>query len=485
MPRSPVYLMLGLLAAAAPLAAAGDRSEARSTAIRAVEAREKTLRAINRDLWNWAEIGLQEVRSSARLAAELESAGFRVKRGVSGMPTSFVAEYGSGRPVIALLAEYDALPELSQDTTGERRPLQPGGNGHGCGHCAFGTAVVGGALSAREAMERHRIPGTLRVYGTPAEETVIGKVYMVLDGQFDDVDTVLHWHPGARNKVNFGSTKAMISAKFAFTGTAAHAAGSPDKGRSALDGVELMNIGVNYMREHVKETARLHYVITNGGGQPNVVPPSAEVWYYIRANNHEDAVMQFDWIRDIAEAAAKMSRTRVAVRVDTDCHEIIPNEPLSKMLQRNLEKVGPPRFSEADRSLATAIQQSLKDLPGFKETEPLHTKIEKLPSKPTDPEGGSTDVGDVSWKVPTGGFSAACFALGSPGHSWQNVAAVGSPIGEEGMLTAARVLALSALDLLTDEELRRAAREDWERRMKDKPYVTRIPKGQKAPASIR
>src|SRR5262249_54410038 len=244
--------------------------------------------AVNQDIWTYAEVGLQEHRSAARLTGVLKKAGFRVKEGVSGMPTAFVAEYGSGKPVIGILAEYDALPELSQEVAGVRKAVPGQDAGHGCGHCALGTAAVGAGLAVKAVYDKHGLKGTLRVYGTPAEETVIGKVYMTLDGQFADLDACLHWHPGSRNRITYSSSKAVISAKFTFFGLPAHASGSPEKGRSALDGVELMNVGVNYMREHIKQTSRIHYVVTNGGGQPNVVPATAQVWYYVRANTHED-----------------------------------------------------------------------------------------------------------------------------------------------------------------------------------------------------
>lgn len=459
--------------------------EVRQGMLRHLDRIQPELVAMNQDIWSFAEVGLEERRSSARLSDALEKAGFRVKRGVSGMPTAFVAEYGTGRPIVGLLAEYDALPELSQEAVGERKPAAGRANGHGCGHSAFGTAVVGAALAVRDAYERNGLTGTVRVYGTPAEETLIGKVYLALDGQFKDLDACLHWHPGTKNRVNYGSSKALISAKFTFSGLPAHASGSPHQGRSALDGVELMNAGVNYMREHVKETSRTHYVITNGGGQPNVVPGTAQVWYFIRANSHEDAEFNFDWIRDIAAAAAKMSRTKVAVQIDTDCHEIIPNLPLSRLLQANLERVGGPKFSEEDRALARRLQAELRGQPGFDEKVPLHESVEKLADQPEAPMGGSTDVGDVSWEVPTAGFSAACFAAGSPGHSWQNVAAVGSPIGHKGMLVAAKVLALTTADLLRNPSALKDARADFQKQMKDRKYTTRIPKGQKAPAAIR
>jgi aminobenzoyl-glutamate utilization protein B len=442
--------------------------------------------AINQDIWTFAELGLQEHRSAARLAGVLKKAGFRVKEGISDMPTAFVAEYGSGRPIIGILAEYDALPELSQQAGDPTRKALAGQNaGHGCGHCALGTAAVGAALAVKEAIDKYHLKGTIRLYGTPAEETVIGKVYMTLDGQFADLDACLHWHPGTKNRVSYMSSKALISAKFTFTGLPAHASASPEKGRSALDGVELMNVGANYMREHIKETSRIHYVITNGGAQPNVVPATAQVWYFVRANTHEDVERNFDWLRDIADGAAKMSRTKVAVHIDTDCHEIIPNLPLSRLIQRNLEHVGTPKFDDADRELARRLQEPLRAEFALKERKPLNDTLEPLPKQPYPADGGSTDVGDISWYVPTSGLDTVCFAAGSPGHSWQNVAAIGSPIGHKGLLVAAKVLALSAADLLQDPQALKEARADFQERMKGRAYTTKIPKGQKAPRAIR
>ena len=321
----------------------------------------------NQDIWTFAEVGLEERRSAARLIGLLKNAGFKVQEGVAGMPTAFIAEYGSGAPVIGILAEYDALPELSQEVSGARKPAPGRTAGHGCGHCALGTAAVGAALAVKEVYDKHKLKGTIRVYGTPAEETLIGKVYMLLAGLFEGLDACLHWHPGTQNRVYYSSSKAAISAKFTFTGLAAHASGSPDKGRSALDGVELMNVGANYMREHIKETSRVHYVITNGGGQPNVVPATAQVWYYVRANNHHDAQSHFEWLRDIADGAAKMSRTKVQLAIDTDCHEIIPNLPLSKLVLKHMKIVGRPQFDEADLDLARQLQTALRADFGLKD----------------------------------------------------------------------------------------------------------------------
>lgn len=461
---------------------AGSTVEA--DALKHLDSIEKQLVECNQDIWTFAEVGLEEHRSSARLIALLKDAGFRVKEGVADMPTAFVAEYGSGAPVIGILAEYDALPELSQEVAGVKKPAKGRTTGHGCGHCALGTGSVGAALAIKHVYDKHKLKGTIRLYGTPAEETLIGKVYMLLAGLFRDLDICLHWHPGSQNRTYFSTSKACVSAKFTFNGIAAHASGSPDKGKSALDGVELMNLGANYMREHIKQTSRVHYVVTNGGGQPNVVPATSQVWYYVRANDHEDAVAHFDWLKDIADGAAKMSRTKVEMKIDTDCHELIPNLPLSQLVLKNFKKVGAPKFDEADRNLARQLHTSIRADFGLKEMKPLNETIDEFPKTPYQ-DNGSTDVGDISWHVPTGGLSAACFAAGSPGHSWQNVAAVGSPIGHKGMMVASKVLALSAIELMQDPKAVAAARSDFETRMKGRKYATIIPKGQKAPRSIR
>ena len=488
--RGPLLFALAIVCSFASLPASADEpakpTPLQQDILHHLDNHRTDLVAVNQDIWTYAELGLQEHRSAARLAGLLKKAGFRVKEGVSDMPTAFVAEYGSGKPIIGILAEYDALPELSQQAgTATRQAIAGSNAGHGCGHCALGTATVGAALAVKDAIDKHHLPGTIRLYGTPAEETVIGKVYMTLDGQFKDLDACLHWHPGTKNRVSYMTSKALISAKFTFSGLPAHASGSPEKGRSALDGVELMNVGANYMREHVKETSRIHYVVTNGGAQPNVVPATAQVWYFMRANTHEDVERNFDWLRDIAEGAAKMSRTKTAVHIDTDCHEIVPNLPLSRLVLRNLERVGPPKFDDTDRDLARRLQEPLRVEFALKERKSLNDTIEPLPEKSYPADGGSTDVGDVSWHVPTSGLDTACFAAGSPGHSWQNVAAIGSPLGHKGMMAAAKILALTTVDLLQDPQAIAEGKKDFDERMRDRKYTTKIPKGQKAPKSIR
>jgi aminobenzoyl-glutamate utilization protein B len=454
------------------------------TAVAEIEARGNELRAVNKAIWEFAEVGLEERRSSALLVEKLKSAGFDVQTGVAGMPTAFVASFGSGKPVIAVLAEYDALPGMSQKSSPTREPVLADAPGHACGHSGLGTATLGAVLAAKAAMEKHELKGTIRLYGTPAEETLIGKVYMTLAGAFDDVDVCLHYHPGDKNDAWSSSSKAAVSAKFTFQGTAAHAAVSPHSGRSALDAVELMNVAANFMREHIKEDARVHYVITDGGGAPNVVPAKATVWYYVRADQHKDVEANFRWLQDIAKGAAQMTRTNYTLQVDTDCHEIVPNAPLSELLYENLVKIGPPKFTTEEQEFARRLQAPLVAEFGTEFPLAIDDQVH-APSRAPSASKGSTDVGDISWRVPTGGLRTACMVSGSPGHSWQNVAAIGSTIGEKGILYAAKVLAAATLDLLEKPELVTAARADFQERMKGKSYFSFIPEGQKAPAKIR
>ena len=471
-----------LLAAALALGlSAAETDRAKSTALSWVDANTATLKRVNQNIWSYAETGLEEVRSSKELIDLLKAEGFTVEEGVAGMPTAFVATYGSGRPVIGLLAEYDALPGLSQDKVPERREREGVGAGHGCGHSIFGTASTGAAIAAKNAIASGAIAGTIKLYGTPAEETGIGKTYMLREGYFKDDDVVLSWHASPVTSSGYSYSKANVSVKFRFSGLPAHASTSPHQGRSALDAVELMSVGVNYMREHVKEDTRIHYVITSGGGQPNVVPPSAEVWYYIRANKHRDVEDYFEWVNEIARGAAAMSRTTLeAVQVDADMHEVLPNRTLSEILQRNLEIVGAPSFTAEEKDFAARAQTDLARKPEMA----LSETIEPLPDEP-DQGMASTDVGDLSWFVPVGQIGVASYSYGAPGHSWQIVACTGTSIGEKALLVAAKALAGAAVDLYASPELVAKAKADFEAIRKPLEYVTLIPEGQKAPKTIR
>ena len=462
----------------------GSFRPAQQTALADVDARVDELKAVNKAIWEFAEVGLEERQSADLLVSKLKTNGFDVEHGVSGMPTALVASYGEGKPIIGILAEYDALPGMSQQVNPDRVPFKEGAAGHACGHSGLGTGALGAALAVKAAMQKHRFKGTIRLYGTPAEETVIGKIYMLLDGQFDDLDVCLHWHPSTKTGPWAGSSKAIVSAKFTFDGVSAHAAGNPEKGRSALDAVELMNVGSNFMREHVKEDARIHYVITDGGGAPNVVPPKATVWYFVRADRHEDVEYYFKWVNDIAKGAALMTRTKLSVKIDTDCHELISNAPLSELLHANLTSVGPPEFTEDERAFARRVQQPIAEEFGSEFPLAIDGSIKSL-EESYMPSKGSTDVGDISWYVPTGGIRTTCMAAESPGHSWQNVACIGSSMGEKGIIYASKVLAITAIDLFEKPQLVREARADWKQRMEGRKYTTLIPKGQKPPLKIR
>ncbi|MGC3970633.1 MAG: amidohydrolase [Pirellulales bacterium] len=331
---------VAVFGASSALAAEPEASPAKKAARAAVVERRDLIGSLGRQVWEFAEPAFQEHRSSALLAKTLEDAGFRVSRGVAEMPTAFVAEYGSGKPVVALLAEYDALPGLAQAADPVLSPIPRQQAGHGCGHNLFGAAVVGAALSVKDAMEQHKLGGTLRVYGCPAEEGGCGKAYMVRAGELKDVDVALHWHPGSSNSANMRTSLAIVRFRCRFTGVSAHAAGSPHLGRSALDAVELMNTGINFLREHVTSSARIHYVITDGGKRPNVVPQQAEAWYYIRAPKMSEAQAIFARVKKIAEGASLMTETKHELRMITGSYEILVNEPLARAMDANLRAVG-------------------------------------------------------------------------------------------------------------------------------------------------
>jgi aminobenzoyl-glutamate utilization protein B len=458
------------------------QSDPKAASLAWLDANVATLNRVNRNIWSWAETGLEEVKSSNELQQTLRANGFTVEAGVAGMPTAFVATYGTGRPVVGILAEFDALPGLSQDATAERKARPEVMAGHGCGHSVFGTASTGAAIAIKQALAAGTIKGTVKLFGTPAEETGIGKTYMLREGTFKDVDTILSWHAGDRTAAGWDYSKAMVSVKFRFEGLPAHASVSPHMGKSALDAVELMSVGVNFMREHVKEDTRIHYVITNGGGQPNVVPPTAEVWYYLRANKHTDVEDYYVWLTEIAKAAAAMSRTKlVESRVEADMHEVLPNRTLVELIQKNLELIGPPVFDDREKAFARATQKDLKPQPALA----LAERIEPLDPGPPEQGTHSTDVGDLTWFFPVGQFSAATYSYGAPGHSWQVVACTGMSIGEKGMLVAAKTIAATAVDLYRNPATIEKARADQKQMMAGLKYVTLIKEGQQAPKTIR
>lgn len=454
---------------------------------------DERLAYLARQIWERPEVALQERFASDLLAEQLAAAGFAVERGVAGMPTAFVASWGSGGPTIGILGEYDALPGLSQRLSAEREPIAQGGAGHGCGHNLFGVACLGAALAIKAQLEERGLPGTIRYYGCPAEETLVGKTFMARAGVFDDLDAALAWHPGDSNIVWATSSLAMNSFKVNFHGVASHAGVDPHNGRSALDAALLMDVGVNYLREHIIPEARIHSVITSGGQAPNVVPAYAQIWYYVRAPRRDQVEAIYARVLDIAKGAALMSGTTHDIEFVTGCYDYLPNRALSRLLLEKMREAGPPGFSAEEQAFARQLQATFT--PGTLESAFQHTQ--KLAGVELDPAlmeqplweqvlphseahmvgSGSTEVGDVSYITPTAQLTTCCWPLGTPGHSWQIVASSGSSIGFKGMQLAAKAMALAGLDLLTRPELLAEAKAEFQRTRGGRPYVSPLPAG--------
>lgn len=426
-------------------------------AIKTIEAGYPRYKQTALQIWDFAEVGYKEVKSTALLQEELSKNGFKIEKGVGGMPTAFVASYGSGSPIIAILAEFDALPGLSQENIPSRKAIPTRNAGHACGHHLFGTASMAAGIAIKNLIENKKLTGTIRVYGCPAEEGGSGKVFMVRAGLFKDVDIAIHWHPADNNAVTMTSALANKSAKFRFKGISAHAAGAPEKGRSALDGVEAMNNMVNMMREHVPQQTRIHYVITEGGKAPNVVPDFAEVYYYVRHPKKDDVVKIFERVVNAARGAALGTETTVDYEIIGGTHDLLLNTALAEVMQVNLEKVGGVNLSPEDLAFGKALQSTFTfDVPAIQTASTIKplTTIESS-------GGGSTDVGDVSYAVPTVGMRAATWIPGTPAHSWQAVAGGGTEIGIKGMMIGAKAMALMAIDLFSDPALVEKAKKEF------------------------
>ena len=407
------------------------------------------------EIWEFAELGYQEIKSSNRLAESLENQGFKIKKGVAGIPTAFIAEFNNDGPIIGILGEFDALPGLAQTNSPFKEVINNStGAGHACGHHLFGAASAWAAVAVKEWLVKNNIKGTIRFYGTPAEEGGSGKVYMVREGLFKDVDVVLHWHPDDNNSANSRTSNANKSARFTFNGISAHAAGSPEQGRSALDGVEAMNHMVNMMREHIPQESRIHYVITKGGLAPNVVPDIAEVYYYVRHPKMTVVDELFLRVANAASGAAMGTDTNMSYEVMHGNFSLLPNDTIQKIVHKNLESFGGITYDEIENKYANEIYKTF-----IKPDNEIGSQENIRPFR-TSHGYGSTDVGDVSWNVPTAGLRTATWVPGTAAHSWQAVASGGTSIGLKGAELAAKVLAKSAVEIFSDQTIIEQAKKE-------------------------
>jgi len=453
----------------------------RTKLIAALDAKAAHYGELSRKIWEFSEVGYKETKSAAAHIAELKAAGFEVQEGVAGMPTAFVASWGSGKPIIGIMAEYDALPGLSQFDTPEKKARVEGDPGHGCGHNLLGTASVAAAIAAKDELSARKLPGTIRLYGTPAEEGGGGKIYGARAGLVKDVDVMLSWHPGDRNQAGVGTTLANISAKFRYRGLAAHAAGAPDKGRSALDAVMLTGMGIEFLREHVPSETRIHYVITKGGDAPNVVPAFSELYVYARHSHMPTLDNVWERILKIAQAGALATETKMEMELINSVYNTLPNDALAALTDKNLRRVGGVMYDAEEKAFAAALAKSFSP---SEEALPLGSEAQ-IQAPRAEVGSGSTDAGDISWQVPMSQLSAATFVPGTPGHSWQSAACAGITIGRKGMMVAAKTLALTAMDLFTDPAQVKAARESFDKRRAGFEYKSRVPADQKPPLNYR
>jgi aminobenzoyl-glutamate utilization protein B len=463
--------MPSAVATAGPAALdATEATPAKLAAMASVDRHARDLEDLSDRIWAYAEIALREHKSAAALADYAEKQGFRVQRGVAGMPTAFIASYGKGRPVIGVMGEYDALPGLSQKALPEREPLVPGAPGHGCGHNMFGSASLGAAIAIKEQIAAGQLSGTVIFFGTPAEEDYGGKIYMARDGLFDDVDVMLAWHPSDETQADMVSSQAMVDLAVEFHGRSAHAAGDPWNGRSAADALELFTFGVNLMREHVRPTTRMHYTVTAAGDVPNVVPEYARVWLWLRDWERSEVDQLLARVRLLASGAAQMTETTSTVTVQGGNWEVLVNETGERLLHENLLWLGPAAYTQQEQAFAKQIQRAtgVAEVGMFEGVKPLEGQPQ---------EGGSTDVGDVSWIVPTLHVSVATAPVDAPWHGWPVVATGGMSIGHKGMIRAAKVLAATMTDLYEQPETLAAVRAEFKAKRGDIVYQSYAPPG--------
>lgn len=427
---------------------------------------------ISDKIWAAEETAFNEVQSSKFLADYAEANGFKVERGVAEMPTAFVATYGSGSPVIGILGEFDALPGLSQNKVPTKSPLHEGSPGHGCGHNLFGTASLGAAVAIKDMIAQGKLKGTIKFFGTPAEEKFFGKLWMVRAGLFDGVDVVMDWHPSAETKAAVQTGLALVDFVVEFRGMAAHASADPWNGRSASDALELYTTGINYLREHIKPSVRIHYHIQDGGQVVNVVPDYSRLWVRVRDVKRDGMVEVYERVKKMAEGAAIMANVDYSITLISGVYEVLVNRTGGDLLTKNLGLLGPLTYTDEEVSFAKKIQESTG-----KPQVGLHTKVEPLEETNPNAGGGSTDVGDVSWVVPTIRLSVATAPIGTPWHSWAVVACGGMSIGHKGMVHASKTLAMTMVDLYEDPKKVEAVKAEFKQRKGDTVYKGLLPDG--------
>ena len=441
--------------------------------INSVEKHQQELIKLSDQIWGFAEIAMQETQSAKVLADYAELQGFRVQRGVAEIPTAFIAEYGSGLPIIGILGEFDALPGLSQKAQSTKEAVTKGAPGHGCGHNMFGAASLGAALSIKELIEAGKLKGTIRFYGTPAEEDLAGKVYMARAGLFNDLDICLDWHPDYENRANMQSSQAIADYTISFKGKSAHAALDPWDGRSALDAAELFTTGINFMREHVKPSVRMHYVYTdNSGSIPNVVPENAGVWLWIRDSKRSGVAEATARMMDIAKGAALMAGVDYEVKLNNGLYELLINEAGAKALHENMSLVGPIKYTADEIAFADKIMKE-----NGMEAKGINGAIKPIELTLEDPVGGSTDVGDVSYIVPEISLQATTAPYNAPWHSWIVVASGGMSIGHKGLLFASKCLGTTMVDLFEKESLRKEIKQEFLKRKGKEVWKAMLPDG--------
>jgi aminobenzoyl-glutamate utilization protein B len=459
------------LAAPVQLDARSDPA-VKAEAVTGIEKQKADLIRLSDEIWAFAETALRETRSAEALADYAEKNGLAVQRGVAGMPTAFIASYGAGHPIIGILGEYDALPGISQKAQPTQEALAAGAPGHGCGHNLFGAASLGASVAIKNLIAAGKLKGTIRFYGTPAEEAIGGKVYMAREGLFKDLDVCLAWHPGDDTEAGTDSSQALVDFIVEFKGKTAHAAYDPWNGRSAVDGLEAFVHGINLLREHVKPSVRMHYTIVKGGDVPNVVPDYAKVWCWVRDSTRGGVDQVLERVRRIADGAALIAGVESSMTIQAGDYETLVNLAGQKLLHANLERLGPVPFTEEEQEIARSMQRttgvSAKGLDG---------KVQPMKEPQPDPPGGSTDVGDVSWIVPTLQFVVATAPKDVPWHAWPVVACSGMSIGHKGMLYAAKTLAATAVDLFENPETLAGIQAEFKQKTKGLVYKPYIPDG--------